>query len=146
MSLFSPIHTGPVPIYEQIRTRIQEQILSGAWSEQHKLLAEAELASELEVSRGTVCKAVAELTKEGLLVCTHGRRNFQAMAANLGTASHLSLLEKDPVMHIEQQTYLSDDQLVEFSDLWLRGDQFKLSAQVQRIGKSNTELAVDLLP
>lgn len=48
-------------------------------------------------------------------------------------------------MHIEQQTYLSDNRLVEFSDLWLRGDQFKLLARMQRASLSETGLAVSLL-
>ena len=259
MSQFQPDHNGPVPIYEQIKSWITGQILSGAWPEQYKLLAEADLAVELEVSRGTVRKAIADLTKEGLLVRTHGRgtfvapgaleqpladrlvtfsedlisrgipfetevleqgvitadgrlagrlkvpvgnnlfflkrqrlvkdvplivlhnyvileacpgievldfthvrlfevfenqfgleidygrRTFQAQAANAETASCLALEKGDPVMHIEQQTFLIDNQLVEFSDLWLRGDQFKLSAQVQRSDHSQAGLAVSWL-
>lgn len=259
MSLFQPDHYGPVPIYEQIKTWIKGQIISGAWPEQYKLLAEAELASELEVSRGTVRKAIADLTKEGLIVRTHGRgtfvapraleqpladrlvtfsedlisrgiafetdvleqslieaservarlllvppgsrifflkrqrlvkdvplillhnfvvadlcpgienldfihvrlfevleneygleidygrRTFQAQAATADTASYLALEIGDPVMHIEQQTFLTNNQLVEFSDLWLRGDQFKLSAQVQRTDQSHFGLAVSWL-
>lgn len=259
MSQFQPDHSGPVPIYEQIKAWLQEQIVSGAWPEGYKLLAEAELASELQVSRGTVRKAIAELTKEGLLVRSHGRgtfvapgaleqplaerlvtfsedlisrgipfktevleqglltatgriaqrlkvlpgcelfflkrlrlvedtplivlhnyvlyetcpgieqldfthvrlfealeshfgfqidhghRTFQAQAAESHTAAALSLAEGDPVMHIEQQTYLTDNRLIEFSDLWLRGDQFKLSARVQRTGHDQAGLAISLL-
>jgi DNA-binding GntR family transcriptional regulator len=250
---------GPVPIYEQIKSWIQGQIVSGAWPEQYKLLAEADLASELDVSRGTVRKAIAELTEEGMLVRTHGRgtfvapgaleqpladrlitfsedlisrgiafetdvlaqgvapatgrlagrlnvrpgeklfylkrlrlvndspiimlhnyvvydvcpgieavdfahvrlfevleqhyglqidhgrRTFQAMAAEYDTAEHLDLNAGDPIMHIEQQTYLKNNQLIEFSDLWLRGDQFKLSSQVWRTGTNETGLDVALL-
>ena len=259
MSQFQPDHNGPVPIYEQIKTWIKGQIVSGAWLEQYKLLAEADLAVELEVSRGTVRKAIADLTKEGLLVRTHGRgtfvapgaleqpladrlvtfsedlisrgipfetevleqgvveadgrlagrlhvlvgqnlfflkrqrlvkdvplivlhnyvildicpdivdldfthvrlfevlenqyglkidygrRTFQAQAANAETASYLALEKGDPVMHIEQQTFLINKQLIEFSDLWLRGDQFKLSARVQRSDQSQSGLAVSWL-
>ncbi len=233
--------------------------MSGAWPEQHKLLAEADLASELKVSRGTVRKAIADLTKEGFLVRTHGRgtfvapgaleqpladrlvtfsedlisrgipfdtevldqrliranerisnilgissgqelfflkrqrmvkdvplillnnyiindfcpdieeqdftetrlfdvleneygleidhgrRTFQAQAADLETANHLALEKGDPVMHIEQQTYLINHQMIEFSDLWLRGDQFKLSAEVQRSNQAQTGLALSWL-
>ncbi|MCB0153390.1 MAG: UTRA domain-containing protein, partial [Anaerolineae bacterium] len=61
------------------------------------------------------------------------------------TAAAMGLAAGDPVMHIEQQTYLSDGRLIEFSNLWLRGDQFKLSAQVQRTGSHETGLAVSLL-
>lgn len=259
MSLFQPDHYGPVPIYEQIKTWIKGQIISGAWPEHYKLLAEADLAVELRVSRGTVRKAIADLTKEGFLVRTHGRgtfvapgaleqpladrlvtfsedlisrgipfetevldqgviqanerianilsistgqalfflkrqrmvkdvplillknyvikdvcpdiegqdftetrlfdvleneyglqidygrRTFQALAADAETANHLALDPGDPVMHIEQQTFLSNNQMIEFSDLWLRGDQFKLSADVQRSNQNQTGLALSLL-
>ncbi|HMQ52627.1 MAG TPA: GntR family transcriptional regulator [Anaerolineae bacterium] len=259
MSRFQPDHSGPVPIYEQIKAWMQEQIVSGSWPERHKLRAEADLAIDLEVSRGTLRKAIAELTQEGLLVRSHGRgtfvapgaleqplaerlvtfsedlisrgipfktevleqgllsaagrvasrlnvplgyelfflkrlrlvadaplivlhnyvlsevcpgieqfdfthvrlfealekhfglqidhgrRTFQAQAADEATATAMGLVAGDPVMHIEQQTYLSDGRLIEFSDLWLRGDQFKLSARVQRTGPGEAGLAISLL-
>jgi GntR family transcriptional regulator len=75
----------------------------------------------------------------------HGRRTFQSQIARPNLAHHLSLVEGDPVMHIEQQTYLSNDRLIEFSDMWLRGDQFRLSAQVKRGEQSSAGLAVALV-
>ena len=70
------IRTGPTPIYFQIKTWMQEQILSGAWTGNYKLMAEADLAVALDVSRGTIRKAIAELSNEGLLTRTHGRGTF----------------------------------------------------------------------
>jgi GntR family transcriptional regulator len=255
-------HDGPVPIYEQIQAWIQEQIVGGVWPKRHKLPSEADLAAELEVSRGTVRKAIADLAARGLLVRTHGRgtfvapdaleqpladqmvtfsedlitrgipfqtsvveqalvpaghriaerlgikpgrrvfllkrvrmvadtplillhnyvvhdvcpgiealdfthvrlfevledqyglqidhgrRTFQAQVSDENTAAFLDLVEGDPVMHIEQQTFLRNDRLIEFSDLWLRGDQFRLSALVRRHSHSEAAagLAVSLLP
>lgn len=254
-------HDGPVPIYEQIQSWMQEQIVNGVWPERYKLPSEADVAAELEVSRGTVRKAIADLAAKGLLVRTHGRgtfvapkaleqpladqmvtfsedlisrgipfqtsvveqgivpadrrvaarlrlqpgrpvfvlkrlrmvndtplillhnyvvkdvcpgiekmdfahvrlfelledhyglqidhgrRTFQAQVADETTGALLDLVEGDPVMHIEQQTFLPNDQLIEFSDLWLRGDQFRLSAMVQRHShsESGAGLAVSLL-
>lgn len=237
---------GPVPIYEQIQAWMHEQILTGAWPERHKLPAEADLAAELAVSRGTMRKAIAELSRKGLLIRSHGRgtfvapgaleqpladrmvtfsedlisrgipfetevlgqgviaargkvaerldtapgtklfslkrlrlvddvplillhnyviydvcpgieqmdfthvrlfevleehyglqidrgrRTFQAQVADAERSAHLDLGLGDAVMHIEQQTVLTDNRLIELSDLWLRGDQFRLSAMVQR--------------
>ncbi|MCP4168652.1 MAG: GntR family transcriptional regulator, partial [Chloroflexi bacterium] len=73
--------TGPVPIYQQIKDWIRQQILSGSWPSHYKLQAETDLAETLEVSRGTVRKAIAELAEEGLLMRTHGRGTF--VAANV---------------------------------------------------------------
>ncbi len=254
-------HHGPVPIYEQIQGWMQEQIVNGTWPHRYKLPSEADIAAELEVSRGTVRKAIADLAAKGLLVRTHGRgtfvapnaleqplademitfsedlisrgipfktsvvewgtvpadrriadrlsiqpgqhvfclkrlrmvdntplillhnyivrdvcpgiedvdfthvrlfeileahyglqidhgrRTFQAQVADETTGALLDLAEGDPVMHIEQQTFLRNDRIIEFSDLWLRGDQFRLSAMVRRHShnESGAGLAVSLV-
>ncbi len=236
----------PVPIYQQIKEWIQTQILDRNWPEHYKLPAEVDLARSLGVSRGTVRKAVAELTTEGLLVSVHGRGTFvgsptleQALTSRLVTSSEdltrrgipyttrvleqtvtqpgsrvtsllsipdqsrvffirrvrlveqspiallhnyvvydrcvgieaidftrhqlfqvleekfglpvtwgqrtfeaqvpheelkapLPLPEGTPVMYMEQITYLDDDVPIELSDVWWRGDQFRLSATVGR--------------
>lgn len=59
-------------------------------------------------------------------------RTFEATTANSGTAGHLDLAEGDPVMYVQQVSYLKDGTPIELSDLWLRGDHFRLSAQVKR--------------
>jgi DNA-binding GntR family transcriptional regulator len=237
---------------------MQSQIASGAWPPALKLKAEADLAVEWDVSRGTVRKAIAELAKEGMLVRTHGRgtfvaddileqpladhmitfsedlirkgipfqtqvleqkvmqatgrvatalslpqgtnvfalsriryvndkplillhnyvvhdrcqdiesldfthhrlfevleknyglklarghRAFQARIAGRDVAELLEITDREPVMHLEQLTYLADGSVVEFSDLWLRGDQFRLSATVKRNGSGEAGLTVSL--
>lgn len=218
----------------------------GAWPHNYKLQAEADLAVNWDVSRGTMRKAIAELVDEGLLRRTHGRgtfvaselleqalanrmetfsedlirrgipfstdvlaqaivaadervaawlkvptgtalfllkrvryvegealivlhnyvlpsrcigietldfaqlrlfealeeryqldvrrglRTFQAVAADEQVAELLAIPTSAPVMYIEQQSYLADGTPVEVSNLWLRGDRFKLTAEVQR--------------
>jgi DNA-binding GntR family transcriptional regulator len=247
---------GPIPIYQQLKDWMRDQIVSGAWSHNHKLPAEADLAVAWEISRGTVRKAIAELTEEGLLRRTHGRgtfvasdvleqalanrmetfsedlirrgipfatevleqqiiraderlstwfrstvgtpilrlkrvrlvgreplillhnyvlllhcqgiehldfqeirlfealeehfhlevlrgrRTFQAIAADKQVAARLDLPALAPVMYIEQQSFLKDGAPVEVSNLWLRGDRFKLSAEVQRNQLIPTTLSV----
>ncbi len=68
--------SGPTPIYKQIKSWMRQEIQSGAWAEHHKLRSEDDLAEILNVSRGTVRKAITELITEGLLVRTHGRGTF----------------------------------------------------------------------
>ena len=67
---------GPVPIYLQIESWMRVQIATNAWPARFKLKAEVDLAAELDVSRGTVRKAYADLIAEGLLTQTHGRGTF----------------------------------------------------------------------
>ncbi len=242
--------TGPTPIYLQIKEWMRQQIASGAWPKSFKLRPEVDLADELEVSRGTVRKAIEELTEEGLVTRTHGRgtfvasdvleqaladhmitfsedlisrgipftthvfaralmpappklaaklglaagqqifllkrvrsvegevlvashnymvyaycpgietvdfehrrlfevleaqfglrvargrRNFQAQQADAEVAARLGVAAGAPVMYLEQFSYLDDGALVEYSEVWLRGDRFKLVTDARRNGIS----------
>lgn len=248
--------TGPAPIHGQIKRWMEEQIRTGVWPARFKLKAEVDLAHDLDVSRGTVRKALSDLVAEGLLTQTHGRgtfvtphvveqpladrlvtfsedliskgiayetqvyeqavttakgrvatllniapgervfylkrvrqvegepvvflnnyvvyaqcegiertdfrterlfqvledgyqckllrgqRTFQALAASDEVAALLNMSEGDPVMHVEQLTFLEDGSVIECSDLWLRGDCFRLVAAVSRTGKGNLDMAV----
>lgn len=252
-------HTGPVPLYLQIKEWIRQQIVSGAWPSHYKLKAEADLAVELGVSRGTIRKALAELIAERLLVQTHGRgtfvaanvleqplaerlitfsedlisrgipfetrvleqviipavgrvalnlalppevkvfflrrlrlvnqepvillhnyvvyercpgiekidfthyrlfealeehfglvidygrRSFSAQVADKETAGLLGIAKRDPVMYLEQLTYLRDSSPIEYSDLWLHGDRFKLAATVKRDDPSPIAISLSTL-
>lgn len=252
--------TGPTPIHAQIRMWMEEQIHTGVWPARFKLKAEIDLAQDLEVSRGTVRKAISDLIAGGLLTQTHGRgtfvapqvvdqsladrlvtfsedliskgiayetqviersiipakgriaarldiapgkrvfylkrvrsvdgervivlhnyvvyaacpgieavdfvaerlfqvleeryqlklmrgeRTFQAQAASIEVADLLGMAAGDPVMHVEQLTYLDDGAIIECSELWLRGDWFRLVAAVRRTGRGNLGLAVSVIP
>lgn len=67
---------GPVPIFQQIRDWMDQQITSGSWPEHYKLDSEIELATTLDVSRGTIRRAIASLVEVGKLVQIHGRGTF----------------------------------------------------------------------
>jgi len=63
-----------------------------------------------------------------------GRRTFEARAADEDTARLLGISPCDPVMYLEQVVYLQDGSPIELSDVWLRGDRFRLWATVSRRG------------
>jgi DNA-binding GntR family transcriptional regulator len=71
-----------------------------------------------------------------------GERTFQAQAANAEVAALLNMAEGEPVMHVEQLTYLDNGDVIECSEIWLRGDCFRLVAAVNRVGKGNIGLAL----
>jgi DNA-binding transcriptional regulator YhcF (GntR family) len=73
--------SGPKLIYQQIVDWMRQQISSGNWPEHYRLPSEIDLAAQLEVSRGTVRKAITELTAAGLLVSIHGRGTFVEASA-----------------------------------------------------------------
>ena len=60
------------------------------------------------------------------------RRTFEARAATAELASIFDIPVGSPLMYIEQIVYLADGRSIECSDVWLRGDHFKLAAVVSR--------------
>jgi DNA-binding GntR family transcriptional regulator len=69
-----------------------------------------------------------------------GKRTFQAQVADANTAALLDIHPGAALMHIAQTTYLKDDGPVEFSDVWLRGNRFRLAATVQRHGPPGLDI------
>jgi hypothetical protein len=60
------------------------------------------------------------------------QRVFEAQIANESVAALLALRTGDPVMYVRQLVFLRDGTPIELSDLWIRGDHFRLSANVER--------------
>ncbi len=75
---------SPVPVYIQLAEWFREKITNQEWAVNFKLDSEIELADQLELSRGTVRKAVEELISEGLLIRSHGRGTFVSDAESIG--------------------------------------------------------------
>jgi GntR family transcriptional regulator len=67
---------GARPLYRQVIDEINGRISEGEWVPELPIPSEIELASELGVSQGTVRKALAEMTRDGLLVRHQGKGTF----------------------------------------------------------------------
>ncbi len=72
------------------------------------------------------------LEKQFNMPLSWGQRSFQAQLADEKTAQLLAIEPGSPVMYIEQVTYLQNRSPIELSDIWMRGDRFRLSAIVKR--------------
>lgn len=90
-----------------------------------------------------LCPGIAELDFavhglfETLEQCYHlpldwGRRYFQAQSATHEIAELLDIVACDPVMYLEQLTYLKTGEPLEFSEGWIRGNRFRLSSTLKR--------------
>jgi DNA-binding GntR family transcriptional regulator len=85
----------PEPIWRQVAASMRENITSRRWPEHHKLTAEEDLAEELEISRGTLRRALSALVDEGLLVQIQGRGTFvTAKSTDLPLAQRLVSLHE----------------------------------------------------
>lgn len=67
---------SPTPIYEQIAQWMIENIRTGKWKKGYQLQAEEDLAKVIQVSRGTLRKAISVLIEQGLLLRMQGKGTF----------------------------------------------------------------------
>lgn len=68
-----------------------------------------------------------------------GKRTFEARAGSASVRARLELEKGDPLMYIQQLVHLEDGSPIELSDLWIRGDRFKLSTRLKREAFHETE-------
>ncbi len=64
------------PLYRQLMQRLRSDIASGIYPTHSRIPSEQELCAAYQVSRVTVRKALAELTREGLLRRMQGKGTF----------------------------------------------------------------------
>ena len=72
-------NTSSVPMYEQIKNAIKENIYSGEVKDKDLLPSIRQLAKELDVSMITVKRAYMDLENEGLISTISGRGTFVKM-------------------------------------------------------------------
>lgn len=65
-----------LPIYEQIKVQIREQIMSGEIAANESLPSIRKLAKELGISVITTTRAYSDLEKEGFLITLQGKGTF----------------------------------------------------------------------
>ncbi|MFZ7101270.1 MAG: GntR family transcriptional regulator [Peptococcaceae bacterium] len=65
---------SPIPLHEQLKVILKEEILNGFYTD--KIPSERELMERFSVSRSTVRQAVLALVNEGVLEKIHGRGTF----------------------------------------------------------------------
>jgi GntR family transcriptional regulator len=69
---------GFKPLYAQVRERLMRRLVEGAWLPGMLLPSEMELARQLNVSQGTVRKALDSMTADNLLLRRQGRGTYVA--------------------------------------------------------------------
>jgi GntR family transcriptional regulator len=76
MGLFKHGRDHRLPLYQQVRDEILENISAGIWLPDAPIPTESELTKSYEVAIGTVRKAVDTLVNDGLLYRSQGRGTF----------------------------------------------------------------------
>lgn len=86
---------GYNPLYLQVKRRLVERIVGGEWPPGSVLPSEHQLAAQMEVSQGTVRKALDALASENLLVRRQGRGTFVAEHDQQRTLFRFFMIESD---------------------------------------------------
>lgn len=73
-----PLVAGPIPLYQQLKQRLRDEIERGGYKPGDQLPAEPELIRSYGVSRITVRQALGELEAEGMVVRRHGKGTYVA--------------------------------------------------------------------
>ncbi len=68
----------PRPIYEQIKDKIKELVITGAVETDDKIPSVRELAQTLTINPNTIQKAYKDLEAEGIIYSVKGKGNFIA--------------------------------------------------------------------
>ena len=71
-------NSSPVPIYEQIKNNIIDQIISGELNENDSLPSIRVLAQDIKISIMTIKKTYDELESEGYIKSIQGKGTFVA--------------------------------------------------------------------
>ncbi len=69
---------GSIPLYMQIKELLVARVTEGEWAPGDIIPSEMQLSRELNVSQGTVRKAITELVENNVLVRRQGRGTFVA--------------------------------------------------------------------
>ena len=65
-----------VPLWEQIKDSIKNQILLGVWSAGEQIPSVRAMASELGINPNTIARSISELEREGLIYTVAGKGAF----------------------------------------------------------------------
>lgn len=114
-----------IPLYEQIKTAIKENIMTGILHEDQQLPSVRELSKDLKVSILTVKKAYDGLEQEGFIVSRQGLGTF--------VSSHNSSLHREEKLKkieahlleavlISKAIELSEEEFKELVDYLYRGE------------------------
>ncbi len=71
-------NSSPIPIYEQIKNSIIEQIMNDELKENEAIPSIRNLASDIKISVMTIKKAYDELEREGYIISRQGKGTFVA--------------------------------------------------------------------
>ena len=119
-------NSSSVPIYQQIKNCIIEQIMNGDLSEDDPIPSIRNLAQEIRISVMTIKKAYDELEQEGYIISRQGKGSYVA-PKNTGLAKEKA--QKDieaylsKILQIAESFDIDKKEILDVFELMCRGDE-----------------------
>lgn len=119
-------NSSAVPIYEQIKSSIIEQIMSGELIEGEAIPSIRTLASDIRISVMTIKKAYDELERDGYIVTVQGKGSFVApknveLAKEQARKDIESSLEK--VVKTSKMFNISEGEIIDLFKFLMESDE-----------------------
>ena len=119
-------NSSSIPIYEQIKQAIIEQILNNELQEDEALPSIRNLAQDIKISVMTIKKAYDELESEGYIVSRQGKGTFVApknteLAKEQAQKEMESYMEK--IIDIAKKFQISQEEIIELVKIFYGSDE-----------------------
>lgn len=118
-------NSSSIPIYEQIKNTIMNQIISGELKEEDSLPSIRSLAKDIRISVMTIKKAYDELEQEGYIVTVQGKGSFVA-SKNLELIKEQKLKEMESyiekIIDIAKKYQIEKEEMEDLLDLFYRSE------------------------
>ena len=118
-------NSSDLPIYEQIKEQVKEQILSGELEENEMLPSLRQLAKDLKISVLTTTRAYNELEQEGFIKSRQGKGFFvMSSSSNLIREQLIKEVEKNlnHAILAAQRASMSEDEIISLLRLLMEVD------------------------
>ena len=96
------------PIYEQIKEKIKNLIISGAMKEDEKIPSVRELAGEIAINPNTIQKAYKELENENYIYSIRAKGYFVSDVKNINP-NNIELLKENLKEILNELYFLGED-------------------------------------
>ncbi len=119
-------NNSSIPIYEQIKSSIIEQIMSGELAYDEALPSIRTLASDIKISVMTIKKAYDELEKDGYIVIRQGKGTFVAKRnKELALESSRKEIEEyiAKIVDISKSNNINKEDVIEVFNIYYGSDE-----------------------
>lgn len=118
-------NSSSVPIYEQIKNTIINQIMNDELKEDEALPSIRNLAQDIKISVMTIKKAYDELEQEGYIISRQGKRNF-CCSQNVGLAKEQAQKKIEEhitkIIDIADKFEIKKDEIIDLFELFYGSD------------------------